>query len=179
LTGRFPGDTVILNRPLILGDLMQQTLIVFKPDALQRRLAGTILARFERKGLTLAAMKLMRVDEPLARRMYAEHDGKDFYEPLLRFIMAGPVIPAVLDGHDAVAVTRRLVGATFGPDAAAGTIRGDFGISRRYNLVHASDSPESARREIALFFTPDEIQPITPTDYDWLYADIDRKGPDA
>jgi len=149
---------------------MERTLIVLKPDAVQRGLVGRVVARFEAKGLKIVAMKMLQVSRPLAERMYAEHKGKDFYEALIEFITACPVVAVVLDGLDAVAIVRRMIGPTFGPDAPAGTVRGDFGCSRRYNLIHGSDSPASAEREIAVFFQPEEL-----TDYElrisgWLYA---------
>ena len=149
---------------------MEKTLVLLKPDAVQRGLAGRIIARFEQKGIRLAALKMLTIGQPLARRMYAVHEGKDFYEPLVRFVTAGPLVAMVLEGRDVVAVARRMMGPTFGPDAPPGTIRGDFGMSRRYNLVHGSDSAESAAREIALFFAPEEIQPYNPPTEQWIYA---------
>lgn len=154
---------------------MEQTLVVLKPDAVQRHLIGRIVNRLERKGLTLIALRMLRVDEVLARRVYAEHEGKDFYEPLVAFITAGPVVAMVVRGYGAIGMVRSLIGSTFGPDAAPGTIRGDFGASRRYNLIHASDSPATAEREIGLFFQEEEIQEYTAIDDDWIYATIDRK----
>lgn len=150
---------------------MERTLILLKPDAVARGLVGQILARFETKGLKIAAVRLMRVSEELARTHYAAHEGKDFYEPLLAFITAGPVLAMVLEGVGAIDVCRKMMGATFGPDAEPGTIRGDFGMSKRYNLIHGSDSPEAAAREIELFFSAEELM-----DYDrpadaWTYAD--------
>ena len=152
---------------------MERTLIVLKPDAVQRQLIGRLIGRFERKGLKIVGMKMLQVGPELARRMYAVHEGKDFYEGLLAFIMAGPVVALLLEGKGAIGVCRTLMGPTFGPGAPAGTIRGDFGLSMRYNLVHGSDSPESAQREIPLFFGADEA-----VDYDlgasrWVYA---RRG---
>ena len=144
---------------------MQRTLIVLKPDAVQRQLVGRIVGRFEQKGLRIAAMKILRVSPELARQMYRPHEGKDFYGPLIEFITASPVVAMVLAGKGAIAVCRTLMGPTFGPDAPGGTIRGDFGASRRYNLIHGSDSPESAQREIPLFFGDDEI-----LDYDLIAA---------
>jgi nucleoside-diphosphate kinase len=149
---------------------MERTLVILKPDAVQRGLVGAIVSRFEAKGLKLAAMKLMRISRELAERNYAVHRGKDFYEPLLAFMTAGPVVAVVLEGNDAVRVARAMMGSTFGPDAQPGTIRGDYGLSKRYNLIHGSDSPASAQQEIAVFFTPAEM-----LDYDrpgdaWTYA---------
>lgn len=156
---------------------MQQTLVVLKPDAVARRLVGRILSRLEAKGLTLRAMRLVRVDEPLARRMYSVHEGKDFYEPLVAFITSGPVVAMVLEAPDAIDVVRRMMGPTFGPDAPAGTIRGDFGLSRRYNLIHGSDSPASAEREIPLFFSPADLCDPAEPGQDWLLASIDTDPP--
>jgi len=152
---------------------MERTLVVLKPDAVQRQLVGRLLGRFEQKGLKLVAVRMLQVSRELARQMYAEHEGKDFHEALLAFITAGPVVAAVLEGQDAVAVVRRLIGPTFGPEAPAGTIRGDFGMSMRYNLVHGSDTPASAGREIALFFRDEEIIDYTLGGTEWIYA---RRG---
>jgi len=153
----------------------ERTLVVLKPDALQRRLIGRILQRFEQKGLTIVALKLMRVSEELARKQYAVHEGKEFYEPLVRFITASPVVACVLEGVEAVATARKMMGATFGRDAEPGTIRGDLGVSRRYNLVHGSDSPETAEFEIGLYFNPKEILTYQPDDLPWVY---DLTGPE-
>ena len=132
--------------------MTQRTLVLVKPDAVNRRLVGEVLARFERKGLALVALELRTLDRATAARHYAEHEGKPFYPALIDFITGGPLVAAVVEGDEAVAVIRTLVGATDGRQAAAGTIRGDFSLSNRENLVHASDSPESAAREIATFF---------------------------
>ncbi len=149
---------------------MEQTLILLKPDAVQRGLAGTILARFEAKGLKIVGLKMLTVSRELAERHYAVHQGKEFYAALLDFITAGPVVAAVLEGNEAIAVSRALIGATFGPEAEPGTIRGDYALSRRYNLIHGSDSPASAAREIPLFFSPAElVQYARPAD-EWIYA---------
>ncbi len=149
---------------------MEQTLILLKPDCMERRLAGRVIARFEDKGFMIVALKLMRVTPELARRHYAEHVDRDFYPGLEGFITSGPVLAMVVEGPEAVAVARKLAGATNGRDAEPGTIRGDFSISQRLNLVHASDSPESAHREIGMFFTPEEILPHTPALFPWLRA---------
>ena len=154
---------------------MQRTLIVLKPDAVQRQLIGTIIARLEAKGLKLAAMKMLSVSRELAEQMYVEHEGKDFHTPLLDFITAGPVVAMVWEGNDAIAVARKLIGPAFGPDAPGGTIRGDFGMSRRYNLVHGSDSPESAAREVPLYFTNEEIIDYSLPADTWIYAKADGK----
>jgi nucleoside-diphosphate kinase len=147
----------------------QQSLVLIKPDALRRRLAGVILQRFERKGLVLRGLKLLRVSEALAAEHYREHRDKPFYEGLIRFITGGPLLAAVLEGRDAIAVCRRLVGATNGREAAPGTVRGDFGMSGRFNLVHASDSPAAAEREIGLFFEPEELVGEEPADHSSIY----------
>ena len=149
---------------------MERTLVVLKPDAVQRRLAGRIIARFEQKGLKIVALKMLRVPRELARTMYAPHKGKDFYEPLVEFITAGPVVAMVLEGLAAVAVARQMMGPTFCPDAPPGTIRGDLGLSRRYNLIHGSDSLDSARQEIELLFRPDEIVDYQMNGDEWVYA---------
>lgn len=148
---------------------MERTLVVLKPDAVQRGLVGELLGRFERKGLALVALRMLTVTEATARAHYAPHEGKPFYEPLVRFITSAPSVAMVLEGMSAIAVVRKMVGSTFGPDAEAGTIRGDFGMSKRYNLIHASDSPESAERETALFFNADEIADHPPALLDWVY----------
>jgi len=130
----------------------ERTLVLIKPDAVRRSLVGEVLARFERKGLSIVAMDLRMVDEVTADRHYAEHVDRDFYPPLRAFVTSGPLVAMVLEGDQAIAVVRAINGATDGRAAAAGTIRGDFSLSNRENLVHASDSPESAAREIAIFF---------------------------
>jgi nucleoside-diphosphate kinase len=130
----------------------ERTLVLVKPDAVRRALAGEVIRRFERKGLAIAAMDLRQIDGETADRHYAEHVGKDFYRALRAFIISGPLVAMVLEGDQAIAVVRALVGATDGRSAAAGTIRGDLSLSNRENLVHASDSPESAGREINIFF---------------------------
>ena len=153
----------------------QRTLILLKPDAVQRRLVGKIVARFEEKGLSIVALKMLQVSEELARKHYAVHKGKDFYEPLVKFITSSPIVACVVEGEEAIAVTRRMMGATFGRTAEPGTIRGDFGISKRYNLIHGSDSPETAEFEIPLYFRPEEILEFKPHDLPWVY---DLNGPE-
>jgi nucleoside-diphosphate kinase len=130
----------------------ERTLVLIKPDAVRRGLVGEVLSRFERKGLSVDAMVLRTMDVALADQHYAEHVAKEFYPPLKEFMTGGPLVAAILSGDQAVEVVRSLVGATDGRKAAAGTIRGDFSLSNRENLVHASDSPDSAKREIALWF---------------------------
>ena len=131
---------------------MERTLILVKPDAFARNLTGEIIARFERKGLRLVAMNLMTMSRDLAARHYAEHEGKDFYEELVTFITSGPLVAMVLEGEQAVVAARQVIGATNPVEANTGSIRGDYAISVGQNMVHGSDSPESAAREVALFF---------------------------
>ena len=134
--------------------MTERTLLLIKPDGVERRLVGEIINRIERKGLTVAALDMRIVSEELARRHYAEHDGKPFFGSLLEFITSGPLVAAIVEGPRAVAAVRQLAGATDPVEKAApGTIRGDFGLETQFNLVHGSDSPESAGREIALWFT--------------------------
>ena len=152
---------------------MQRTLIIFKPDCVQRRLVGQILARFEGKGLRIAALKLIQVDRALGEKHYAEHQGKPFFEGLISFITSGPVVVGVLEGNEAISVVRTMLGATSGVAAAPGTVRGDFSISKQNNLVHGSDSPESAQREIALWFLPKRSS-RTP----WREANGSSTGPE-
>jgi nucleoside-diphosphate kinase len=133
--------------------MTERTLLVIKPDGVERRLVGEIISRIERKGLTVAALQMRIVGEELARRHYAEHDGKPFFGSLLEFITSGPLVAAIVEGPRAVAAVRQLAGATDPVEKAApGTIRGDFGLETQFNLVHGSDSTESAEREIALWF---------------------------
>jgi len=131
---------------------MDRTLILVKPDAFARRLTGEIITRFERKGLQLAAMRLMTLDEQTARRHYAEHEGQSFFDDLVAFITSGPLVAMILEGPNAVAAARQLIGATNGIEAAPGSIRGDYATETKRNLVHGSDSAESAEREIAIYF---------------------------
>jgi nucleoside-diphosphate kinase len=130
----------------------ERTLVLIKPDAVRRGLVGQVLSRFERKGLAIVSMDLRTIDAGTADRHYADHVAKDWYPPLREFITSGPLVAMVLEGDQAIAVIRGLNGATDGRAAAAGTIRGDWSLSNRENLVHASDSPESAAREISIFF---------------------------
>lgn len=136
---------------------MERTLIIFKPDAMHRALVGRILTRFEDKGLRLAGLKLQQSSRAQVEKHYAVHKERPFYAALCDFMTSGPVIVACLEGPGAIGVVRNLLGATNGRDAAPGTIRGDFGLDKQYNLVHASDSPETAKFEIDLFFKPEEL----------------------
>lgn len=147
---------------------MQQTLILLKPDAVQRRLVGEIAGRFEAKGLRLAGLKLVQTGRELAEKHYAVHKGKPFYESLLTFLTSGPTVAMVWEGREAVAVCRNLMGITDGAKAAPGTIRGDFALSVQNNLVHGSDSPENAAAEIALWFQPEELVKFAATDANWV-----------
>jgi nucleoside-diphosphate kinase len=131
---------------------MDRTLILVKPDAFERGLTGEIIARFERKGLRIVALQHMTMSDDMARRHYAEHEGKAFFADLVEFITSGPLVAMVLEGDQAVAAARQVIGATNPMDAAPGSIRGDFAIAVGQNMVHGSDSPESAQREAALFF---------------------------
>ena len=148
---------------------MERTLIILKPDTIQRRLTGRVLQRFEDKGLALSAMKLMRISRNLAEQHYAPHKGKPFYPSLIDYITSGPVVLLVLQGEKCIEIARKLMGQTFGYEAAPGTIRGDFGASRSYNLVHGSDSPESAATEIGLYFSSDELLDYTPAGSEWIF----------
>ena len=133
--------------------MTERTLLLIKPDGVERRLVGEIIGRIERKGLTIAALELRIVTDELARRHYAEHDGKPFFGSLLEFITSGPLVAAIIEGPRAVTALRQLVGGTDPVEKATpGTIRGDFGLETQFNLVHGSDSPESAEREIGLWF---------------------------
>jgi nucleoside-diphosphate kinase len=136
---------------------VERTLVIIKPDAVQRGLIGEIITRFERRGLRLAGMKLIHIDESLAQRHYAIHKGKPFYEPLIRYITSSPVVVMVLEGNDAINIVRRTMGATKPAEAAPGTIRADFSLEIGRNLVHGSDSPETAAFEVPLFFGEDEL----------------------
>ncbi|MDQ6418231.1 nucleoside-diphosphate kinase [Paenibacillus sp. LHD-117] len=147
---------------------MEQTFLMIKPDGVQRGLIGEIVGRFERKGLQLSAAKFMQVSRELAELHYAEHKGKSFYEPLLAFITSGPVFAMVWSGDNAVALTRAMIGKTDAIDAAPGTIRSDFAVHTNYNLIHGSDSPESAKREIANFFAPEEVVAFEHTIQAWI-----------
>ena len=141
---------------------------MLKPGVLQRRIAGELLNRFDRKGLKIVALKLLRMNRETAETHYAEHRGRDFYEKLVEYTVSGPVIAMVMEGEEAIAVIRRITGPTNLPDAPAGTIRGDYAAHTRLNIVHASDSPASAEREIALFFKPEEFCPWEDGNRDWF-----------
>jgi len=149
---------------------MQRTLVLLKPDCVQRRLIGRMITRFEDKGLNIVAMKLLQVTPELAKQHYAEHVSKPFYPSLESFITASPIVAMVLEGLDAIRVVREMLGATNGLNAAPGTIRGDFSSSRQMNLVHASDGEEAAEREQKLYFSAEEILDFSPTLTPWMRA---------
>ncbi|HEY8666395.1 MAG TPA: nucleoside-diphosphate kinase [Tepidisphaeraceae bacterium] len=148
---------------------MERTLIILKPDAVQRGLCGEILARFERKGLQIVGLKLMKISPQLAETHYESHKDKGFYAGLVKFMTSSPVAVIALQGKDAIAIARKMMGATFGSKAEPGTIRGDFGVSNSFNLIHGSDSPEAATRELGLFFKPEDLQDWTPASQAWVY----------
>ena len=148
---------------------MQRTLIIFKPDCVQRRLVGQILQRFESKGLRVAALKLLQVDKALGEEHYAEHKGRPFFNGLIEVITGSPVVVGVLEGNEAIAVVRTMLGATNGATAAPGSIRGDFSISKQNNLIHGSDSEASAQREIALWFKPGEVVDYSIDGGRWVF----------
>jgi nucleoside-diphosphate kinase len=149
---------------------LERTLVLLKPDCVERRLMGRVISRFEDKGFNIIAMKMLRVTPELAKTHYAEHVAKPFYPALEAFITASPIVALVLEGLEAIRVTRDILGATSGLKAAAGTIRGDFSGSRQMNLVHASDGPEAAAREIALYFQASELQSYEPSLTPWFRA---------
>lgn len=149
--------------------MLERTLIILKPDAVQRALVGKIMSRFEEKGLQLVGMKMLMITPELAAQHYAPHLGKPFYEPLVRFMTSAPVIVMCLQGKGAIDVARKMMGATFGFKAEPGTIRGDFGVSSTFNLIHGSDSPESAKSELALWFKPEELTNYDLANRVWTY----------
>ncbi|MCA9082941.1 MAG: nucleoside-diphosphate kinase [Planctomycetaceae bacterium] len=148
----------------------ERTLILVKPDGIHRRLIGTIISRIENKGLSIVAMKMLNVTSDMSRQHYAEHVEKPFYPELESFITSAPVVAMVVQGPEAVSVMRTLIGATNGRVAAPGTIRGDFGCSRQMNMIHGSDSVESAAREVNIYFTASEICDYSPVQAPWSYA---------
>lgn len=148
---------------------------MIKPDGVQRRLIGRIVQRFEDKGLRLAGMKLIQVSAQQAETLYGIHKGRPFYESLMKFVTASPVVVMVIEGNQAVASVRKLLGATFGFNAEPGSIRGDYGSSKGFNLIHGSDSLESAAREIPIFFRPDELVTYEHVDNVWVLEEPERK----
>ena len=148
---------------------MEKSLLMVKPDGVSRGLIGEIISRVEKKGFKIAAMKMTRINKELAKRHYREHNGKPFFEGLVEYITSGPVVMMVVEGRDTVRVLRSMIGTTDPKDAPLGTIRGDFGLDVGRNIVHASDSKDSAAREISLFFNPDEILDYEKADNKWVY----------
>ena len=148
---------------------METTLIIFKPDAVQRGLMGRILARFEEKGLQVVGCKLMQISQELAATHYAAHKERPFYAGLVKFMTSSPVLVLALRGNGAITIARNMMGATFGSKANPGTIRGDFGVSNSFNLIHGSDSPEAAERELGLFFKAGEILDWKRAGDAWIY----------
>ncbi|MCA8970279.1 MAG: nucleoside-diphosphate kinase [Planctomycetes bacterium] len=158
---------------------MERTLILAKPDAVQRGLIGRLLTRFEEKGLKVVGLKFLRITPELASKHYADHAGKPFYDGLVRFMTSAPVAAFALEGIGAIAICRKLMGATFGSKAEAGTIRGDFGVSNSFNLIHGSDSPEAAEKELGLFFAPNELVEYEHSGFRWIYDPVEELGQEA
>ncbi len=156
---------------------MERTLIILKPDAVQRGLCGEILTRFEKKGLQVVGMKLMKLPQQLVETHYEPHRGKPFYAGLVKFMTSSPVVVLALAGKDAIGISRKMMGATFGSKAEPGTIRGDFGVSNSFNLIHGSDSTDAAQRELRLFFKPDELLEWSPAGQGWVY-DMSKGQPE-
>jgi nucleoside-diphosphate kinase len=148
---------------------MERTLIILKPDAVQRGLCGQIIERFEKKGLQIVGLKFTTIAPSLAETHYSPHKGKPFYDGLVKFMTSSPVVVIALAGKDVIAISRKMMGATFGSKAEPGTIRGDFGVSNSFNLIHGSDSAESAQRELGLFFKPEELLEWKPAIQTWVY----------
>lgn len=153
---------------------IERTLILIKPDGVQRGLVGSILNRFETRGLKIVGLKLMQMTEQLASQHYKDHVGKGFYAGLVKFMTSAPLVALAVEGPKAVEVARKMMGKTFCTDAESGTIRGDFGVSRGMNLIHGSDSPDSARRELGLFFKPEELLEYGRAADAWIVSDEDR-----
>ncbi len=148
---------------------MEKTLIIIKPDGVERGMVGEIISRFERRGFRIGALKMVKVDRALAEQHYAVHKGKFFYDDLVKYISSSPVIVAVLEGPDVIKATRLMVGATRPAEAAPGTIRGDLGVSTLRNLIHASDGIETAKQEIALWFTKGGVLDYQRDIDSWIY----------
>jgi len=147
---------------------------MIKPDGVQRRLVGRIVGRIEEKGLRIAGMKLVRMTAAQAADLYAQHRGKDFYDRLVRFVTSSPVVVMAVEGNRAAAVVRRMMGARSGFEAEPGTLRGDFGDSESWNLVHGADDPASGRREISIFFGEDELAACEHADQPWICTEFER-----
>ena len=155
---------------------METTLIILKPDAVQRGLMGRIISRFEEKGLQIVGAKLMQISPELAATHYKDHQGKGFYNGLVGFMTSSPVLVMAVRGIGAITICRGMMGATFGSKAAAGTIRGDFGVSNSFNLIHGSDSPEAAARELGLFFKAGEVLDFPRAGDRWVYDSSSGKA---
>jgi nucleoside-diphosphate kinase len=148
---------------------METTLIILKPDAVQRGLCGRIISRFEEKGLQIVGMKLMQISPDLAATHYKDHSSKPFYPGLVRFMTSSPVVVMAVRGIGAITICRNMMGATFGSKANPGTIRGDFGVSNSFNLIHGSDGPEAAARELSIFFKAGEVMEFPRASEAWIY----------
>jgi nucleoside-diphosphate kinase len=153
---------------------IERTLILIKPDGVQRAIVGDIVTRLERTGMKVVGMKMMQMTNDLASKHYKDHVGKGFYEGLVKFMTSSPLVAMAVEGPKATENCRKLMGKTFCTDAQPGTIRGDFGVSRGLNLVHGSDSPESAKRELELFFKPEELFEYTRSVDAWVMNDEDK-----
>jgi nucleoside-diphosphate kinase len=153
---------------------VERSFVLLKPDAVARRLMGEVLGRFEAKGLKIVGMKMLKVTPELSKKHYAEHVHKPFYPMLEEFITSGPVVALAVEGVGAIATIRAMLGSTNGRDAALGTIRGDFGMSRQMNLVHGSDGPEAATRELAIYFKPEELISYSTSLDPWTNADDEK-----
>ena len=156
---------------------METTLIILKPDAVQRGLMGQIISRFEHKGLQIVGARLMRISPELAATHYESHQGKPFYDGLVSFMTSSPVLVLAIRGVGAIAICRKMMGATFGSTAEPGTIRGDFGVSNSFNLIHGSDSPEAVTREMGLFFAPEDVLDWERAGEGWIY-DLSGDAPE-
>lgn len=148
---------------------IEKTFVMLKPSTVARAMIGNVICRIENKGLKIAAMKLTKVTQEKAAKLYAVHQGKPFFNALVEFVTSGPIVVMVIEGDDAVKVVRKLIGATNSKEAEPGTIRGDFALSNQKNAVHASDSTENAKHEMEIFFTPEEILTYQRADENWIY----------
>lgn len=149
--------------------MIQKTFVMLKPDTIQRNLVGDIISRFERRGLKFVAMKLIKVDRTTAEKLYSVHKDKEFYQPLIDYVVMGPCVVCVIEGYQAIHAVRKMLGATNPIDSDAGSIRGDFGLFLRRNVVHAADSEETAEREMKIFFKADEILDYKKAEEEWVY----------
>lgn len=154
---------------------MERTFCMIKPDGVMRRLAGEVIGRIEKKGLRIAALKMIQMSQDQVAKLYKVHEGKGFYSKLVKFITSGPVVVMVVEGNEAVKSIRNLLGATTGYEAAPGTIRGDYGLSRGKNVVHGSDSIENARTEIGIFFKDSELMEYGQPDIDWVLEPDEKR----